>query len=92
MTPTAPDAAAHIPASPDQDWQTARQIVHDLNNLMSAIQGYAEMLLESAPADAETSADLRRIHEAALQAATRISELRALARRGAAAEPIPARD
>jgi signal transduction histidine kinase len=86
MTHTPSDDATRSPAA-DGDWQTVRQIGHDLNNLIGAIQGYAEMLLEELPADPESTADLRRIQEAAGRAAELVFELRELSKQAGTTPP-----
>ena len=56
-------------------------VAHDFNNLLSVILGYTSMLLESAPADHEDTADLREIHQAAGRAAELTRQLLAFSRK-----------
>jgi signal transduction histidine kinase len=81
MTPSLPDPPAVVGTDDSDDWQTVRQMGHDLNNLLGIICGYAEMLLEDAPEDGELAADLRRIRETAERAAEVVTTLRGLSRR-----------
>jgi len=89
--PASDDASARPPASDDQ-WQTASRISHDLSNVICAIRGYAEMLLEDVPADTRPPVDLLQIREAAERAADLVTALRELARRAGATPPPPAHD
>lgn len=57
------------------DWQEVRRIGHDLNNLLGAVVGYAEMLVEDTPADSPSAPDLRRIHESAQRASALVAAL-----------------
>jgi signal transduction histidine kinase len=63
------------------DWQAVRRIGHDLNNLLGAISGYSEMLLEDVRPDQAMFADLDRVHEAAHRASGVAGTLMAIARR-----------
>lgn len=57
------------------DWQVVRQLGHDINNLLGAVVGYAEMLVEDTPSNAPHASDLRRIHEAAQRASVLVATL-----------------
>jgi len=91
MTPNPPDGTTR-PAASEDHWQTARHIGHELNNVICAIQGYAEMMLEDVPANARPAADLLQIHEAAARAAELVSALRELAKRADPSLPPPTSD
>jgi hypothetical protein len=77
-----------IPDTAQGDWQAVRRIGHDLNNLLGAISGYSEMLLEDVPPEQAMFADLDRVHEAAQRASAVAGKLMAIARRRTAA-PSP---
>jgi signal transduction histidine kinase len=81
MTPFAPDPSAPTTADDKADWLVVRQLSHDLNNLLSAIGGYADMLIEDQPEDGEVAVDLRRIRDAAERATEIVGELQALSQR-----------
>ncbi len=65
---------------PTDDWQTVRHLGHDLNNLLGAIAGYSEILVEDTPPDWVFAADLRRILESAQRATELVAALMAHAR------------
>lgn len=78
-----PDPTHYEPVSGSlaEDWRIVRQIGHDLNNLLGAIAGFSEMLIEDLPADASLASDLRRIHETAQRATGAVHTLMDHARR-----------
>ncbi|MDO8835319.1 MAG: histidine kinase dimerization/phospho-acceptor domain-containing protein [Vicinamibacterales bacterium] len=81
-----PDAPVLSPGNEAvADWQEVRRIGHDLNNLLGAVVGYAEMLVEDTPPDAPNAPDLRRIYEAAQRASGLVATLMAHARQAQAA-------
>jgi hypothetical protein len=71
----------------ESDWQAVRRIGHDLNNLLGAISGYSEMLLEDVRPGAAMFADLDRVHEAAQRASVVAGTLMAITRRRTT--PVP---
>jgi diguanylate cyclase (GGDEF)-like protein/PAS domain S-box-containing protein len=56
-------------------------VAHDFNNLMTAIQGHAALLLEQTPAEAAIHADVKEIRDAAQRATTLTRQLLAFSRR-----------
>ncbi|MEP6781461.1 MAG: PAS domain S-box protein [Gemmatimonadaceae bacterium] len=56
-------------------------VAHDFNNLMAAILGYCELLLEEIPADSRHVHDLREIEKAGLRAAGLTRQLLAFSRK-----------
>lgn len=67
------------------DWQEVRRLGHDINNLLGAVVGYAEMLVEDTPPDSPNAPDLRRIHESAQRASALVAALMSHARQAQAA-------
>ena len=61
--------------------QLAGGVAHDTNNMLGVILGYAELLLEEAPAGSRLSQDLEQIRKASLSSASLIRQLLAFARR-----------
>jgi PAS domain S-box-containing protein len=57
-------------------------VAHDLNNMLSPVVGYAELLLQEIPTDSGISARLQKIIKSARDAADVIQDLLTLARRG----------
>jgi len=58
-------------------------VAHDFNNILSVIQGHADMLLADLPADSPTREDLLEIRDASRRAAMVTRQLLAFARRQA---------
>jgi signal transduction histidine kinase len=89
MTSRPPDPRPVSPALDAQiaDWQVVRQLGHDLNNLLGAIVGYTEMLVEDTPPDAPQARDLKRIHESAQRATAIVSALMLHARQAQGQQP-----
>jgi PAS domain S-box-containing protein len=56
-------------------------VAHDFNNILTTINGYAEMLTDSAPADSQLAADLAEILGAGRRAALLTRQLLAFSRR-----------
>lgn len=72
-----------VPARPsdvEDDWQVVRRIGHDINNLLGAVVGYTEMLIEDTPTHAPYVSDLLRIHDSAQRATELVTALMAHAR------------
>ncbi len=68
------------PGDHDRPWASVGRIAHDLNNLMAALQGYTEMLLEDVQPASQMQADLQQMHQAALRASRLVGELLQLSR------------
>ena len=68
--------------------QLAGGVAHDFNNMLSVINGYAEMTLESIPPDDPLHAQVREIMKAGLRSADLVRQLLAFARKQTIA-PIP---
>ena len=81
QTPPADDPAA--------DWLVVRQLAHDLNNLLGAVVGYTELLVEDTPAGSPHAPDLRRIHESAQRASALVARLMDHARQARTARILP---
>jgi signal transduction histidine kinase len=79
MPSTEPDRSA-------ANWQLVIHLTHDINNLLGAIVGYSELLIEDTPAHALISPDLRRIHESAQGAAALVTALMTHARQARASD------
>lgn len=62
-------------------------VAHDFNNLLTAVLGYTDLLLMTAPPDSDTHADLCEIQRAAQRATTLTRQLLTFARR----QPIEVR-
>ncbi|HXR03657.1 MAG TPA: histidine kinase dimerization/phospho-acceptor domain-containing protein [Verrucomicrobiae bacterium] len=58
----------------DSVWQMPRTVVHELNNILTIIQGYADRLLLKHGEDPALQQQLRMIFESARRAATLIRE------------------
>jgi len=58
----------------DSAWQMPRPVVHELNNILGIIQGYADRLLLKHGEDPALQAQLRMIFESARRAAALIRE------------------
>jgi nitrogen-specific signal transduction histidine kinase len=58
----------------DSAWQMPRTVVHELNNILTIIQGYADRLLLKHGEDPALQQQLRMIFESARRAATLIRE------------------
>jgi len=63
-------------------------VAHDFNNILSVIQGHADMLLADLPADSPTREDLTEIRDASRRAALVTRQLLAFARRQAVAPQV----
>ncbi|MGE5813338.1 MAG: PAS domain S-box protein [Acidobacteriota bacterium] len=61
--------------------QLAGGLAHDFNNILTAIIGYSEMLLEQVGADKPMFADLNQIYEGGRRAAAHTQPLRAFSRK-----------
>ncbi|BBO76864.1 histidine kinase [Desulfosarcina widdelii] len=57
-------------------------VAHDLNNVLSGLVAYPEMILMNLPEDSELKAPLEAIHQSGRKAADIVQELLTLARRG----------
>ncbi|MCU0600417.1 MAG: PAS domain S-box protein [Desulfobacterales bacterium] len=57
-------------------------VAHDLNNVLSGIVGYPELLLMQLPAESPLRKPITAIHESGLKASAIVSDLLSLARRG----------
>jgi signal transduction histidine kinase/methyl-accepting chemotaxis protein len=65
-------------------------VAHDLNNILSGIVGYPELLLMQMPKDSELRKPIRAIHESGLRAVAVVADLLTVAR-GVACAKEPAR-
>lgn len=61
--------AGRPPAEQSAEGRSSRRAVHDLNNLLTAVLGYATFALTRLPPDHPASADVRELRDAAAQAA-----------------------
>lgn len=77
--PASPSDRPEAAPTPVLDWKTVRRLGHDLNNLLGAIGGYTEMVIEDSGPEAPTVPDLRRIAECAKEAAALVEQLMTLA-------------
>jgi signal transduction histidine kinase len=68
------------PTDDRSDWETVRRMGHELNNLISAIGGYTDMVMEDAPEDAALAADLGHIRDATQRVAAIVDALMTLSR------------
>jgi signal transduction histidine kinase/CheY-like chemotaxis protein len=57
-------------------------VAHDLNNVLSGVVGYPNLLLRSLPPDSPLAKPLQKIQESGLKAAAIVQDLLTLARRG----------
>jgi signal transduction histidine kinase len=60
----------------------AAGVAHDLNNTLTSLVGYPDLLLEDLPADSPVREPIRAIQEAGHRAAATVQDLLTLARRG----------
>ena len=65
----------------DSIGQLAGGVAHDFNNILTAILGFSEILLDDAPAGTDTRLDLEAIQKAALHGASLSRQLLAFSRR-----------
>jgi PAS domain S-box-containing protein len=63
------ETARRPPAEQSAEGRSARRAVHDLNNLLTAVLGYATFALTCLSPDHPASADVRELRDAAAQAA-----------------------
>ncbi len=63
-------------------------VAHDLNNILSGIIGYPELLLMDLPADSELRQPLQEIHDSGTRAAAVVADLLTVARGAAATRDI----
>jgi PAS domain S-box-containing protein len=61
--------------------QLAGGVAHDFNNILTAIMGYVELVLEELPPDAPVYDDLLQVQHAARRAAALVQQLMAFARK-----------
>ncbi|HEY4134977.1 MAG TPA: hypothetical protein VGO34_07155 [Alphaproteobacteria bacterium] len=59
-----------------EDGPSLAAAVHDLNNLFGAILGYAQFIMEDAPAGSPQSGHAEKIHAAAMQGAALAKRLK----------------
>ena len=86
------DRAVREPGTPTTpDPGEIRRLAHDLNNLMTAIQGYAEILLEDIEPSSPHRGDIELLHKATRRASAIVGDLMALGRSGAPSESPAAR-
>lgn len=69
-----------VTGDPAADWQAVRQLGHDINNLLGAVVGFAEMLVEDSPAEASYAKDLCKIRDSAERASGLVRVLMGYAR------------
>lgn len=78
------DNSTARPGSPDAssapDAAAVRRLGHDLNNVLTSIQGYAEILLEDTDASDARRPDLERLTEATRRASALVRNLIAVSR------------
>jgi PAS domain S-box-containing protein len=65
----------------DSIGQLAGGVAHDFNNILTAILGFSEILIDDAPADSDTRLDLEAIQKAAQHGASLSRQLLAFSRR-----------
>lgn len=63
-------------------------VAHDLNNILSGIIGYPELLLQTLPKDSELRTPLEAIHESGQRAATVVADLLTVARGAASSREV----
>jgi signal transduction histidine kinase/ActR/RegA family two-component response regulator len=63
-------------------------VAHDLNNILSGLVSYPEMILMDLPADSPLRKSIRIIHKSGKKAATIVEDLLTMARRGVAVSEI----
>lgn len=63
-------------------------VAHDLNNILSGIVGYPELLLHNLPKDSELRGPIEAIHESGQRAATVVADLLTVARGAASVREI----
>jgi PAS domain S-box-containing protein len=68
-TRTSVEIGRRPPADQPAEGRSSRRAVHDLNNLLTAVLGYATFALTRLPPDHPASADVRELRDAAAQAA-----------------------
>ena len=73
------------------DPREIRRLAHDLNNLMTAIQGYAEILLEEIEPSGSNRADIELLHKATKRASAIVRDLMELGRSATPSGPVAAR-
>ena len=82
MVPTLePATLAHLhhePARPEPQAQMAREVAHELNNILTIIQGYADRMIMKNAENPVLSPDLKTISNNARRAVTLIREARRL--------------
>lgn len=66
----------------------AGSVAHDLNNILSGIVGYPELLLKRLPADSELKGALEAIHDSGKRAATIVADLLTIARSAASTREV----
>jgi len=66
----------------------AGRVAHDLNNILSGIVGYPELLLQTLPKDSELRKPLEAIHDSGQRAATVVADLLTVAKGAASIREI----
>ena len=75
------------PAPPESSLKISREVAHELNNILTIVQGYADRLIMKYPDDAALQPQLKLITEAARRAAIIIRD--ATPQNPVAAHPTP---
>lgn len=80
MTDDSADRDATENEPPTLDRAAIRRLGHDLNNVMTAIQGYTEILLEEVGESNAHRADIELLHTAAMRASAIVRDLMVISR------------
>jgi signal transduction histidine kinase len=73
--PPQPDAASSRPGQPISVYPVTPKLVHDLNNAMTSINGFADILLARLPADEPARTYAEQIKQAGVRAAALVKAL-----------------
>ncbi len=80
MTENPADRAPTTPDQPTPEPPAIRRLAHDLNNVMTTIQGYAEILLEEMEADDSHRHDVELLHQASRRASAIVRDIMLISR------------
>ncbi len=80
MTENPADRAPIGPDQPEPERAAIRRLAHDLNNVMTTIQGYAEILLEDLEAGDSHRHDVELLHQASRRASAIVRDMMLISR------------